>query len=175
MTTITISGSPGSGTTTVAKLLEKKTGLTFIYSGDIFRKMAKKYNMSLEEFGSYCETHKEVDEELDRYQLEILKKGNVIVEGRIAGWIAHLNNISAVKVFIHADLEIRVERVIQREEGKTEQRKQEIQKREKSEAIRYKNYYNIDINDTSIYDLSIDSANKPPEEIVDMILQEIEK
>jgi len=61
MTIVTISGLPGSGTTTVAKLLEKKTGITYVYSGDIFRRMAKKHNMSLEDFGIYCEKHKEVD------------------------------------------------------------------------------------------------------------------
>jgi len=72
MTIITISGLPGTGTTTIAKLLEKKLGLEYVYSGDIFRKMAEKYKMSLEEFGNYCEKHRDVDEQLDRYQLEIL-------------------------------------------------------------------------------------------------------
>ena len=74
MTTITISGLPGAGTTTIARLLEKEIGLKHVYSGDIFRNMAKKYKMSLEEFGQYCEKHKDIDEQLDRYQLEILQK-----------------------------------------------------------------------------------------------------
>jgi len=175
MTTITVSGFPGSGTTTVAKLLEKKTGLTYVCSGDIFRKMAKKYAMSLEEFGRYCENHKEVDEELDRYQLEILEKGNVILEGRISGWIAFRNNIVSLKVVLEADLETRVERIIKREKGDFKKRKQEIVAREKSEATRYKKYYDIDVSDTSIYDLVIDSSDKTPEEIVEIILKEIKE
>jgi cytidylate kinase len=69
MTTITISGLPGTGKTTVARLLEKRLGLRYVYSGEIFREMAKKYKMSLEEFSEYCETHREIDEELDQYQL----------------------------------------------------------------------------------------------------------
>ena len=44
MVTITISGSPGSGKTTIAKLLAKKLGIKYVYSGDIFRKKAKEYN-----------------------------------------------------------------------------------------------------------------------------------
>ena len=84
MVTITISGYPGSGKTTVAQLLHKKIGIPYIYSGDLFRTLAQQHHMSLEEFGKYCETHREIDEELDREQLEILKKGNVIIEGRIA-------------------------------------------------------------------------------------------
>jgi predicted cytidylate kinase len=175
MTIITISGLPGSGTTTIAKLLEKKIGLKYVYSGDIFRKMAKKYNMSLEEFGSYCEKHRDVDEQLDRYQLEILRKGNVIVEGRITGWIAHSNKIPSTKVLLKAGLETRADRIVKREKGDIEKRKKEILKREKSEAIRYKIYYDIDLNDTSIYDLIVDSSDKSPDEIVKIIVKEIEK
>ena len=175
MTIVTISGLPGSGTTTVAKLLEEKTSITYVYSGDIFRKMAKKYGMSLEEFGRYCEKHKDVDEELDRYQLDILKEGNIILEGRLAGWIAYRNNISSLKVALEADLETRAKRIVEREKGDIKKRKQEIELREKSEASRYNKYYDIDVSDISIYDLVIDSSDKTPEEIVEIILKEIKE
>lgn len=175
MTVVTISGLPGSGTTTVAKILEEKTSITYVYSGDIFRKMAKKYGMPLEEFGRYCEKHKEADEELDRYQLEILEKGDVILEGRLAGWIAYRNNISSLKVALEADLETRAKRIVKRENGDIKKRKQEIESREKSEATRYKKYYDIDVCDTSIYDLVIDSSDKTPEEIVGIIFKEIKE
>ncbi len=175
MITITISGTPGSGKSTVGRLLSEKIGLKYVYSGDLFRKTAKKYNMPLDEFGSYCETHKEVDKELDDYQLEILRDGNVIVEGRIAGWIAYRNNISALKVILDADIETRARRIVNRESGDVEKRKQEMLNREKSEALRYKNYYNIDLKDTSIYDLVIDSADKTPNEIVNLITQKIKR
>jgi len=175
MTTITISGLPGTGTTTIAKLLKKKLGLEYIYSGDIFRNMAEKYNMSLEEFGSYCEKHRDIDEDLDRYQLEILQRRNVIVEGRIAGWIAYHNQIQSTKVLLEADLETRVSRIVKRDGGDIETRKKEILKRENSEATRYKKYYDIDIGETSIYDLVIDSSDKTPEKIVEIIIKEIKK
>jgi cytidylate kinase len=175
MTTITISGTPGSGKTTVSRLLEKKLGLKYIYSGDVFRDMAKKYNMSLEDFGKYCEKHRDVDQKLDDYQLEMLKKGNVIVEGRIAGWIAHRNSIPALKVLIDTDVETRAKRVVNREQGDAKKRKKEIVAREKSEATRYKKYYNIDLKDKSIYDVVIDSGNKTPEEIADIIIKKIKR
>lgn len=173
MVTITISGSPGSGKTTVARLLAEKLGLKYFYSGKIFREMAEKHNMSLEEFGKYCEEHKEIDNQLDNHQVEILKSGDVIAEGRIAGWIAYLNNISAVKIMLDADLETRAHRIVNREKGDVENRKQEILTREKSESKRYKNYYKIDIKDNSIYDIVIDSSSKTPEEIVDIIIKKI--
>jgi len=100
MVTITISGTPGSGKSTIGQLLNKKLGINYIYSGEIFRETAKKYKMSLEEFGRYCEKNIEIDKELDEKQLNILKNGNVILEGRLAGWIAKKNNINALKVMI---------------------------------------------------------------------------
>ena len=173
--TITISGNPGSGKSTVAELLEKKLGIKYIYSGMIFRELAEKYNMTLEEFGKYCEDNSDIDKELDDRQLEILEKGNVILEGRLAGWLAHSNNISAFKVAIIADIDIRAKRIVNREKGSVETKKKEILERERSENTRYKKYYNVDLKDTSIYDIVIDSGDKTPEEIIDIIIQKLDK
>ena len=126
--------------------------------------------MSLADFGRYCEEHEEVDRELDDKQLNILKRGNVILEGRLAGWLAYRNNIAAFKIMIDANICIRAQRLVEREQGTIEQRKKEILDREKSEWNRYKKYYNIDLHDTSIYDLIIDSSSKKPEEIVKNII-----
>lgn len=175
MVTITISGTPGSGKSTVAVILEKKLGIKRIYSGMIFRETADKYKMSLEEFGKFCEKNSDIDKELDNRQLEILKKGEVILEGRLAGWLAYLNKIPAFKIIIDTDIETRAKRIVNREAGSVEKRKKEIIKREKSEILRYKKYYKIDLKDTSIYDLVIDSGDKTPEEIVDIILNKLKR
>jgi len=174
MVTITISGTPGSGKSTVAQILEKKLGLKYVYSGEIFRKLAVKHNMSLEEFGRYCETHREIDQELDDSQLEILKGGKVILEGRLAGWLAYRNNLQAVKIMIDADIQTRAERIVEREGGDVKEREQEMIKREKSEASRYKQYYGIDLKDSSIYDIVVDSADKTAEEVADLILKKLD-
>jgi len=173
MTTITISGLPGTGKTTVAKLLEQHLGLRYVYSGEIFRRLAEQYQMSLEEFGKYCEGHRNIDEELDRYQLGILKEGNVILEGRLSGWLAYQNHIPALKVLLQADIQIRASRIVKREQGDVEKRKKEILKREKSEAIRYKKYYGIDVSDTSIYDVIIDAGDKTSEQIMQIIVSHL--
>jgi len=175
MVTITISGTPGSGKSTVADLLEKKLGIKRIYSGMIFRETADKYKMSLEEFGKFCEENSDIDKELDNRQLEILKKGNIILEGRLAGWLAYKNKIPALKVIIDTDIETRAKRIVNREAGNVEKRKKEIIKREKSEILRYKKYYKINLKDTSIYDVVIDSGNKTPEEIADIIIEKIDR
>ena len=123
MVIITISGNPGSGKSTIGQLLKKKLNLDYVYSGKIFRETAKKYKMSLEEFGKYCEINENIDKELDGKQLEILKKGNVILEGRLAGWIAKENKIEAYKILINADFDKRINRIINREKGDYKKRK----------------------------------------------------
>ena len=175
MTVITISGNPGSGKTTVAKLLEEKLNIKYIYSGMIFRQLAEEYGMSLEEFGKYCEEHDNIDFELDNRQVKIMKKGDVIIEGRLAGWLANKNNIPAFKISIIADIDIRAQRVFNREKGSINKRKEEIIERERSENTRYKKYYGADLKDDTIYDLVIDSGNKTPEEITETIIKEMKK
>ena len=47
---ITISGLPGSGKTTVARLVAKELGLEHVYAGDIFRRQAAEAGVTLEEY-----------------------------------------------------------------------------------------------------------------------------
>jgi len=173
MVVITISGTPGSGKSTIAQLLHDKLGITYIYSGLIFRKTAEKYKMTLHEFGKVCEENSKIDKELDMQQVEILKKGNVILEGRLSGWLAYNNNIPAFKIMIDADIDMRASRIVKREKGSIEKRKKEMLERERSESARYFKYYNIDLKNTSIYDLIIDSSEKKPEEIIKMIIEKM--
>ena len=65
MVVITISGTPGSGKSTIAQLLHERLKLRYVYSGLIFREIAEKYKMTLEEFGKYCENNSDIDKELD--------------------------------------------------------------------------------------------------------------
>lgn len=175
MTVVTISGLPGTGKSTVAQLLQKHLNLPYVYSGEIFRQLAKKHGMSLERFGSFCEEHPEVDRELDDYQIKVLKQGNVLLEGRIAGFLAVRNKVPAFKVLLTADLKTRVERIMKREDGDYVQRCQEIVTREACEAARYKKYYGIDVADSSIYDLIVDTVGLSPEEIVERITVRLQK
>lgn len=175
MSVVTISGTPGSGKTTIAEMLNDNISLPYIYSGKIFRNLAEEHNMSLAEFGKYCEHHDDVDRKLDDKQVQILKKGNVLLEGRLAGWLAVLNDISAFKIWIDAAPTIRAKRIVKREGGLISEQLLELTEREKSERTRYKRYYDIDITDTSIYNLVIDSSHKTPDQILSIILEKLEK
>jgi cytidylate kinase len=173
MTTITISGTPGSGKSTVADLLHERLNLPYVYSGMIFRETAQKHGMSLEEFSRYCENHSDIDRELDDRQVELLQQGNLILEGRLAGWLAYRHHLPAFKIMLEADSTLRAQRIVNREQGDVEERKREMLQREQSEKKRYETYYGIDLSDTTIYDLVIDTSDKTPEEIVEIIIQRL--
>jgi len=101
---ITISGNPGSGKSTVAKLLVKELGYERIYAGGIMREMAKERGISLEELMQQARTETTIDTEVD-YRVrdrarELAQKGkNVLVEGRVQFY--HLPE--SVKIFVKVD------------------------------------------------------------------------
>ncbi len=175
MVTITVGGLPGSGTTTACRKLQEKLGLAYVYAGQIFRDMARARGMSLAEFGRYCEDHPEVDRELDKKQLEFLRKGNLILEGRLSGWIATENEIPALTVWLWAPVDVRAQRVANREGGDLREKKLEMLEREFSEAKRYKTFYGFDIQDQDIYDLLIKTDANDPDQVVGLILAELER
>lgn len=176
---ITISGPPGSGKTTVSKLLSEKTGYELITGGSIFRNFALERNISLSELGSRAENDPEFDKELDGYLLNVLKtRDNIIVESRLSGWICYLNNITAFKIYLTADELTRIKRIessmINRKEEQGSDIASLIKGREESERKRYYKYYNIDFSDISIYDAVIDSTDLEPKEVVEVILNSLD-
>ena len=174
MVLITVGGLPGSGTTTTCRLLKEKLGLDYVYAGQIFRDLARENGMTLGEFGRYCEDHPEVDRELDARQLELMHSGDMIVEGRLSGWLAQENDISALTVWLWAPVDVRAKRLVNREGGDPGERRQEMLEREFSEAKRYKSFYGVDIDDQTIYDLVIHTEDRPPEQVVEAILAALE-
>ncbi len=171
---ITISGLPGSGTTTTAKVLAKKTGMELISTGELFRELARKKGVSIEDFSLEAEKDDKIDRELDDKLLERAVPGRIL-EGRLTGHILYRESIDAFKVWIHAPAKVRAQRIANRElEGYKKIYDKMIQ-REKSEFLRYKKYYDIDLDDTSVYDLVINSNDNSPEEIVDTILEDVRK
>jgi len=171
MTVITIGGLPGSGKTTVAKLLAEKLKMEYVNAGDIFRNLAAKKGLTLEEFGLFAEKNPGVDQTIDKKIVEIAKKDNVILEGRLAGIMCERNGLKAVKVWLEAPLKVRAQRVAEREAKTFDTTLAEIQVREKVEWDRYYQIYNIDLNDLTIYNMVLDSAPISAQEVADTVMR----
>jgi cytidylate kinase len=151
---ITISGAPGTGTTTLARALAAELGVRWINSGELFRKIASEKNISVKEMNRLAEKGPEIDYQIDDAQKALAREGSGIFEGRLSGHLLAAD----LKVLLKTDLRARAERVARREAKLLEDAMQETRSREESEARRYKKYYNIDINDFSVYDLVVDTG-----------------
>ncbi len=163
---ITLSGPPGSGTSTVGKEIAKRLGIRYVPIGEIFRKMAKEKGMDLDTFNRYAETNPNFDKEVDIKQAEEAREGGVVLDSRLSGWLVRKADL---RIFLKAPLDVRIKRVAQRDKTSEEKALIEIKIREESEKKRYKEYYNIDIDNLGIYDLVIDTTRWNAEEVAEII------
>jgi len=174
---ITISGLHGTGKSTIAKLIAQKLKINYYSTGQIFRDLAAEMNMTLKEFTKYVEENPEIDEKLDNRIVEIAQKGNIIIDSQLSGHI--LKTIANFKILLTCPLETRVKRMSERDNSNYEEKLKETILREKSELERFKQLYNIDLNDqeevNQIYDLVLNTENLTIEEILETILSTFEK
>ncbi len=167
---ITISGTPGSGKSTVARLLQARLALPYIYAGDIFRREAERRGLSLPDLNFLAETDHAIDRQLDQAMLEYARQGNAILEGRLAGFFARQEKIPALKVYLTATDAVRAQRVAEREGRDWRQWLEDNRVRHSSDAKRYKEIYGFDLDDTSIYDLVLETDSQTPEALAESIL-----
>lgn len=171
---ITISGSPGSGKSTVAKMVAEELGMKHHSVGDFMRDMAKKRGISLSELGKLAEKGPEVDEELDGMCAKLSKKDDFVVDGRLCFHFVP----DSKKVFLDVDMDEGAKRVFndlrpaEKENVTLEDTKESLKRRIESENKRYMEYYGVDIRDKSRFDLWIDTTKMTVEEVVDRITEE---
>jgi predicted cytidylate kinase len=167
---ITISGVPGSGKTTVAKLLSKRLGIPHVYAGDVYRQQAASRQLTLAQLNELAEKDHSIDRELDDRLAEYARAGGVVLEGRLAGFIANAEKVDALKVWLTASERVRADRVAQREGADAERVLNENTARHDSDAKRYKLIYGYDLDDTSIYDLALATDDRTPDFVAEQIL-----
>lgn len=162
---ITISGVPGSGKTTVARLVARALDLEHVYAGDIFRRQAEAAGLTLPEYLRRAESDPSIDRELDRLMSARATKGEAVLEGRLAAVMADEAGTPALKVFLEASEGVRAERIAGREGGATDQRLREIQDREASDRARYRDIYGVDYHDRARYDLVLSTDDRSPDDL----------
>ena len=164
---ITVSGPPGSGTTTLSRAIAEKHNLKFVSAGDIFREHVKASGLDILDFSKLCESDPKVDKAIDADQKRIGETtDDIILEGRLAG---HMVSNADLRIWILASIDCRAARIADREEKSYEKAFSETKAREQSERDRYKSYYGIDIDDLSIYDMVINSEKWGKEELAQVV------
>lgn len=166
---IAVSGKSGCGNTTVSTLLAQKLGYPMI--NFTFRQMAQERGMDFWDFCALANKDDSIDKELDKRQVEMaMALDNCVLGSRLAIWMLKQADF---KVYLLASDEERARRITRREGGTLEERLAQTQNRDAHDSERYQRIYSIDNADTSIADLVVDTQDKTPEEIVDIIVAAI--
>jgi predicted cytidylate kinase len=173
---ITISGFSGSGKTTVATLAGERLKIPAIDVGQIFRGLAAKHGMDVVTFGKYAEKHPEIDRQLDAEMIKLCRrKKDLILQGRLAGWMTKRNGIEALRVWIGASAKTRAARICHREGIRLAKACADTLRRDEDNRRRYLETYGLDLNDLSIYDSVIQTDNLTIEGVVSALMNAIRK
>ncbi len=186
---ITISGTPGAGKSSIAKILEKELGGERLYAGELMRKKAKEQHMTLQQLTKLAETNQKIDQDLDREIFTLAQSRDapdkiIIVEGRIQFHFLP----KSLKILITVSSKVGAHRIYndlqdptknkERNEGSTKSLEEvtiETEKRQQADANRYKNLYHIDYTDPQHYDLIIDTTSITIREAADQIIEYIKQ
>ena len=170
---LTISGPAGSGKSTAAAALAEALDYDHVSGGDIFRDLADERGLTPLELNKQAEKDDDIDRDLDRRLREIAAARNdLVLESRLAGWMA--GEHADFRVWLDAPLSVRAERIADREDKSVDLARTETRARSESEARRYLEYYDIDIEELTIYDLAVNTARLSPEAVIDVILTTVE-
>ena len=173
MINITIAGDLGSGKSTVANHLINNINYRIESAGLIFRRLAEEHGMTAKEFNQFIESNPKYDNMVDDAIKEMGgKEENIIFDSRLAWFFVP----KSFKIYMYVDVDTATERIFN-DKGRVSESysdmataKKEIIERRQSEVLRYKTFYNADINNFKNYDFIIDTSHATKDEVNDLVL-----
>jgi cytidylate kinase len=179
MLKVTISGHPGSGTSTLVSLLCETKGWSSLNGGELFRQEAKRRKMSLSDFGQLCKEDLEVDRQLDALlkeeMMRIDKDAPSVIESRLSGWWAYKLGLSAPRIWLEVDDIERAKRVQAREGGDLNSIIEANQQRSKVDEQRFDELYGLLPQQTEPYTHIINASDLNPQEVLASVLDILEE
>ncbi|MFH0832463.1 MAG: cytidylate kinase family protein [Candidatus Aenigmatarchaeota archaeon] len=176
---VVVSGMPGCGSTTTARLLAKKLKLKFFsvgaYTKKIMREDMKIDKKETERSVDFWKTKRGKSKEhhvtVERMQEDLAKRGDIVIEGKIS--IRFIKNAD-FRIWLKAPLNVRAKRYVKRDNLMLKDAMRFLKEKQRDERENWKKIYGFDyfIQEKEA-DLIIDTMNKKPEEIVKMIINSI--
>jgi cytidylate kinase len=171
---ITVSGPGGSGKSTLAADLADRLGYDHVSGGDIFRSIADERGLTPLQLNRRAEEDDAIDRDLDRrLRTTARDRDDLVLESRLSGWMA--GEYADLRVWLDAPPGVRAKRIAEREGKPVDQAREETRARAESEAGRYRDYYGVDIEDRSIYDLVVNTARWDPDGVLAIVLGAAER
>ena len=158
---ITITGKLGGGKSTIAKMLARHYKLKHYSAGDFMREIAMKKGMSLLELSKETEKSREIDEFIDARDTMLGKtQKNFVIDSRLAFHFIP----NSIKVFLDVSLDEGARRIFgsyrpdERENTTLAKTKQNIKRRMRSEEMRFRKYYGLNVMDRKNYDIVVNTT-----------------
>jgi cytidylate kinase len=169
---IAITGTLGSGKSTVANSLKAILGWKYYSTGAVQRQIAESMGISTLELNRIAETDPSVDERVDAVFKSLSAESGIVVDSRMA-W--HFMP-DAFKVRLVAAPEVAAARVLLDANRDAEKyadvsiATSEILARAESERRRFLNTYSVDVTKIEHYDLIVDTSILDQERVTQLVL-----
>ncbi len=178
MVVIVISGMPGCGSTTTGALLAEKLGLKFFSAGNYTKQLARDEEKidgkETERIVNFWDTlrgkSKDHHMSVEELQQKLVKEGDIIIESKLG-----IHFLKAdFRVWLKAPKEIRALRYVKRDSISLADAVSFLRKKEAAERDNWRRIYSFDYFDQEKEaDIVIDTSDKTPEEIVEIIIKAI--
>ncbi len=176
MVRLTVSGHPGSGTSTLVNGLVEHFGWSSLNGGDVFRQEAQRRGMTLAAFGELCKQELEVDRSLDALLKASMMGEHAaeIVESRLAGWWAYTLELPCIRLWLEVNDEERARRVSSRENISIEDAIEANQRRASVDSERFLLLYQLLPEDPEPYTHIIEASTLNATEIRERVIALLE-
>lgn len=183
---ITISREFGSGGRTIGKMVAEKLEIP-CYDNELIQKIAEESGFKadyIKEAGEYAPggflasafSHRNNGTNNADYLWEIqyniitdlAQKGSCVIVGRCADYILR-GKADCLRVFVHADMEFRAERIVKVYGERDESPEQRLKDKDKRRAAYYRFYTDMKWGDARNYDAALNSGTIGIEKCADLI------
>ena len=185
---ITISREFGSGGRTIGRIVAEKIGIP-CYDAELIQKIAEESGYTadyIKEEGEYAPSgflstvfsnrsmgltnQDKIWNIQSRVIEELAEKESCVIIGRCADYILR-DKADCLKVFIHAGMEKRAERIVKEYGEREESPEQRLREKDKRRAAYYRFYTDMKWGHAQNYHLCLDSGELGTEKCVDIITQ----
>lgn len=171
---ITVSGKIATGTSTLAKNLQRVLGWEYVNTGALQRQYDRDHGVNENEHGAILrpDDHEREMEEFAKKTLT--EKNKIVYEAWLSGFVARdIPNVLRVLVTCSSDV-IRVDRVANRDKVSIKKAKQFIHTRETENIAKWKELYgDFDFWDPKYYDVVIDTYSSGQMETLGIVLDKL--
>lgn len=180
---IIISGPPAVGKTTVAKGLAEEFQLQYLSGGDVLKEMAKEQGFDSSgddwwdtddglDFLNKREQNSEFDKKLDEKLIALFNQGGMVITSYTLPWLIK----DGIKIWLEGSHSSSTKRMQFRDNMNSDDAYEITKQRfDKNKAL-YKKLYNFDFgDDTSVFDLIINTDNLTAKQVIDVAKETVRK